>query len=157
VPTTVAPRATGELAVDERAVITRHEDWFSPVADNAVKAFLADARSDRSVAAKLATAWVTRKEILDRQQSRAKLAEMLATLSPGQEETRRNLRAIEKNKSAEGLRAKLTQRLGEMATKVDDLTRQVVEVEAKLAELRVVFKETVRDLDFVAPARPPGA
>ncbi len=160
VPTTVGPRATSELDVDERATITRREDWFSPVADNAVKALLAEAangKGDRTLGSKLAAAWATRKDIIDKQQSRAKLAEMNANLSSAQEETRRNLRAIEKNKSAEALRAKLTQRLGEMATKIDDLTRQVVELDAKLAELRVVFKEAIREITFVAPSTPAGA
>ena len=157
VPATVGPRATAELVVDERAKITRREDWFSQVADNAVKAFLADSQSDRALAAKLTAAWATRKEIVDKQQTRAKLAETESSLSAQQEETRKNLRAIEKNKSAEALRAKLTQRLGEMATKIDDLTRQVVELDAKLAELRVLFKEAIREIDYVAPAKPPGA
>jgi hypothetical protein len=157
VPTTVGPRATAELVVDERATISRREDWFSPVADNAVKAFLADAQSDRALVSKLASAWGTRKEIVDKQQTRAKLAEAAATLSAQQDETRKNLRAIEKNKSAEALRAKLTQRLGDMATKIDDLTRQVVELDSKLAELRVVFKEAVREINYVAPPKPAGS
>ena len=156
VPTTVPPRATGELAVDERATITRREDWFSQVADNAVKAFLADAHSDRGLVAKLSAAWATRKDITDKEQVRGKLAESEATLSSAQEETRRNIRAIEKNKGAEALRAKLTARLGDMATKVDDMTRQIVEIDSKLAELRVVFKESLRDITYVAPAPPPG-
>jgi chromosome segregation ATPase len=143
--------------VDERATISRREDWFSPVADNAVKAFLADAQSDRALVSKLASAWGTRKEIVDKQQTRAKLAEAAATLSAQQDETRKNLRAIEKNKSAEALRAKLTQRLGDMATKIDDLTRQVVELDSKLAELRVVFKEAVREINYVAPPKPAGS
>jgi hypothetical protein len=155
VPTTVGPRATSELVVDERATILRREDWFSPVADNAVKAFLADPQSDRAVASKLTAAWGTRKEIVDKQQTRAKLTETLASLTSEQEETRRNLRAIEKNKGAEALRGKLTQRLGEMATKIDDLTRQAVEIDSKLAELRVLFKESVREINFVAPAKTP--
>jgi hypothetical protein len=157
VPTTVGPRATSELVVDERATIMRREDWFSPVADNAVKAFLADGKRNRAVAAKLSAAWATRKEIVDKQQSRVKLAEMTGSLTSEQEETRRNLRAIEKNKGADALRVKLTQRLGEMATKVDDLTRQIVELDAKLAELRVLFKETIREINFVAAPAPPGA
>jgi hypothetical protein len=157
VPTTVGPQATTELVVDERATITRREDWFSAVADNAVKAFLADGHSDGAIASKLAAAWTTRKEIVDKQESRAKLAQEASSLSVQQEETRKNLRAIEKNKTAEALRTKLTQRLGEMATKIDDLTRRIVELDAKLAELRVVFKETIRDINWVAPPRPPGA
>src|SRR5207244_12898847 len=49
VPSTVAPRGTSELVVDERATIRRAEDWFSPVADNAVKAYFADPKGDREV------------------------------------------------------------------------------------------------------------
>jgi hypothetical protein len=157
IPTTVGPKATAELVVDERATISRREDWFSQIADNAVKAFLADPQSDHALAAKLSTAWGTRKDIVDKQQSRNKLAQEESSLSAQQEETRKNLRAIEKNKTAEALRAKLTQRLGEMATRIDDLTRQIVELDAKVAELRVVFKETIRDVSWVAPPRPAGA
>ncbi len=44
-----------------------------------------------------------------------------------------------------------------MATRIDELTKQSVELDAKLAELRVLFKETIRELNFVAPAKPAGA
>jgi hypothetical protein len=155
VPASVAAKTTSELGVDERATIVRREDWFSAVADNAVKALLADAGADRAVVAKLAPAWTMRKEIVDKGQTRAKLAQEQSSLSAQQEETRHNLRAIEKNKTAEALRAKLTGRLGEMATRIDDLTRQIVELDAKLAELRVAFKEAIRDVRWIAPA-PPG-
>jgi hypothetical protein len=151
IPTTVGPHATTELAVDERATITRGEDWFSPIADNAVKALLADPRSDKGVDAKLSAAWAMRREIIDKQQSRGKLAQEESSLSAAQGETRENLKAIEKNKSADALRAKLTARLGQMATRIDDLTRQIVELDSKLAELRVGFKEAVRDVTWVAP------
>ncbi len=152
----VGPRATGELDVDERATITRQEAWFSPVADNAVRALLADALSDHAVVAKLGPAWATRKEIVTKQEARAKLAEMQSNLSVGQEETRRNLHAIEKNKGAEALRAKLTARLGEMATKIDDVTRQIVELDSKLAELRVSFKDAIFELKYLAPEKRAG-
>lgn len=153
IPSAAAPRATAELDVDERATISRREDWFSLVADNAVKAFLADAQSDKAVASKLAAAWAMRKQILDKHEAREKLAATSSSLTASQEETRRNLRAIEKNKSAEALRAKLTARLGEIATKVDDVTKQIVELDSKLAEVKVLFSEAVRDIAFVAPEK----
>ena len=71
------------------------------------------------------------------------------------EETRRNLRAIEKNRVADALRATLTQRLTDTSLKIDVLTKQKVELESKLAELRVRFKEAVRDLKYLAPVVPP--
>jgi hypothetical protein len=142
------------VVVDERATLTRHEDWFSATADNAVKAFLADPKVEREVASKISAAWGIRKEIVDKGQARAKVGQEESTLEQQQDETRRNLKAIEKNKAAEALRAKLTQRLAEVAGRVDELTKQAVELDAKLAELRVLFKETVRDVKWIAAPKP---
>jgi hypothetical protein len=44
-----------------------------------------------------------------------------------------------------------------MASRTDDLTKQIVELDAKLAELDVQFKETVRGITWTAPAPAPGA
>jgi hypothetical protein len=151
VPTAVSARATTDLAVDERATTRRVEDWFSLVAENAMKAFLNDPKTPRDVVAKLGAAWSARQEIVKRQEARQKLAQEHASLEQQTEETRRNLKAIEKNKAADALRAKLTQRLGEMATRLDDLTKQIVEIDAKVAELRVQMKESLRDVKYVAP------
>ena len=41
VPATVAARATVELVLDERQQTTRTVDWLEPLADDAVKAYLA--------------------------------------------------------------------------------------------------------------------
>lgn len=154
VPARIKARATAEVTVDERTVNRRREDWFSIIADNAVKAYLADSRADRNVAAKLTAAWVVRKEIVDRYEARAKLAQEQATLSQQTQETRANLRAIEKNKSADQLRVKLTARLTETSTRVDEVSKRIVEIDAKLAELRIQFKELLRDLVVKAPLPP---
>jgi hypothetical protein len=154
VPSKIQPRATGELVVDERATIRRQQDWFSTIADNAIKAYLADPRADRAIATKLTTAWATRSQIVAKIEARTKLAQEQNNLSQQTEETRRNLRAIEKNRAADGLRAKLTQRLGETASRLDEITKQLVELDAKLAELRVVFKESIRDIKVTEPLPP---
>ena len=155
VPSGVAPHATSELVVDERAVTRRVTDWFSLVADNAVKAYLVDPKADRATAAKLTAAWKLRNEIVAKTEARQRLSVEQNNLSQQTEETRRNLRAIEKNKSAAALQAKLTGRLGEMATRLDDITKQAVETDSKLAELRVSFKELLRDITIVAQPAPP--
>lgn len=152
VPAKIAPHATVELVVDERVVVRRASDWFSPIADNAVKAFMADPRSDRGVVQKLTAAWVVRGDIVTKVQERYKLQQESGTLSQSTEETRRNLRAIEHNKTAEALRQKLTARLAEAATRLDDLNRRLVELESKLAELSVQFKEAIRDVKVDVPA-----
>ena len=154
VPSVVPPRATSELVVDERATLRRQQDWFSVIADNAYKAYVADPRADQAVAAKLTAAWTTRNEIVAKVEARQKLTQEQSSLQQQTEETRRNLRAIEKNKAAEALRVKLTQRLGETASRLDDITKQAVEIDAKLAELRVRFKEAIRELRVTDPLPP---
>jgi hypothetical protein len=154
VPGHVKARSTTVVVVDERLTSRRHEDWFSIIADNAVKAYLADARADRNVVAKLTPAWAMRAEIVSRYEARAKLAQEQATLAQQTQETRANLRAIEKNKTAEQLRAKLTARLAETSARVDEVSKRIVEIDSKLAELRIQFKELLRDLVVTAPLPP---
>ncbi len=149
VPTSVAARATGELTVDERQTMRMQMDWFSVVADNAVKAYLTDARADKTVATKLTGAWSYRDQILALREARGKLAQEQMELGNQTEETRRNLRAIQQNKAADALRAKLTARLGEMASRMDDITKQLVETDSKLAEIGVRFKEAIREIKLV--------
>ena len=154
VPARVRPRATAEVVVDERTTTRRREDWFTILADNAMKAYVADPRADRAIASKLTAAWAVRKDIVDRYEARAKLAQEQATLSQQTLETRANLRAIEKNKAADQLRVKLTARLTETSTRVDEVSKRIVEIDSKLAELRIQFKELLRDVVVTAPLPP---
>jgi hypothetical protein len=151
VPGRVKANATTEIPVDERQTFTRREDWFTPVADAAVKAYVADPRADKGVAAKLTAVWGVRKDIVDRTEDRVKLAREQATLQQQTRETRANLKAIEKNATAGQLRAKLTQRLAETSARLDEITKRVVETDAKLAELRIQFKEGLRDVTVTKP------
>jgi hypothetical protein len=153
VPMSAAAHSTVDLVVDERVTTRRVSDWFSAIADKAVKAYLADPKADRAAVQKLTAAWAIRSDIVAKDQEHAKVQQESSTLSQSTEETRRNLRAIEHNKTAEALRQKLTTRLAEAATRLDDLNRRAVELESKLAELTVQFKEAVRDVSVnVAPA-----
>jgi hypothetical protein len=151
VPTAVPAHATAELVVDERTTGQEAVDWFGVIADNAVKAFVADANSDRDVVRKLSAAWVLRNDIVKKREQRNRLEQETIKLAQATEETRRNLRAIERNKTAEALRQKLTVRLAETAARLDDLNRQTVEIDSQLAELGVRWSESLRDIDFVAP------
>jgi hypothetical protein len=162
VPATVLAHATADVLVDERVSVRLGVDWFQPLADRAVSDFLADrarvSSGDRDLVQKLGVAWAFRAQIQKATDERNKLAKEGTTLGRASEETRRNLGAIEKNKTAEGLRQKLTARLAETAARLDDVNRRTVELDAKLAELHVQFSEAVRDLKWTAPPRPaPGA
>jgi hypothetical protein len=144
VPAKVRAGTTTEVTVDERSSFKRHEDWFSPTADAAVKAYIADPRADKSVASKLTAAWLVRKDIVDRLDARHKLAIEQSNLEQQTQETRANLRAIEKNATAGDLRKKLTERLAATSTRLDDTQKKIVEIDAKLAELKIQFREGLR-------------
>ncbi len=151
VPATVPPHATATLVVDERSTNRRGEDWFTPTADVALKGFLADPKSPRDIVAKLQGAWQTRADILTKADAREKLTQEQTDLQQQTQETRQNLLAIEKNKAADALRAKLTQRLSQTASRLDEIQKKAVELDAKLAELRVAFREAIRDIKYNAP------
>ncbi len=151
VPTSVPPHATAKLVVDERATERFDTDWLSVAADTAVKTYLAGPKHDADFARRLSALWQTRGELADRRTERDALQRQTLTLSEATDETRRDLHAIEKNKSAEALRQKLTARLTEASGKLDDLNRKIVELNARISELEIAFKEGVRDIKFLAP------
>jgi len=151
VPAAIAPHATAEVIVDERATVRRTTDWFTPIADAAFKAYATDPLLNRDILAKLTAAWGVRDDIVKKQDTRNKLQVEQSGLSQSTEETRRNLRAIERNKVADALRAKLTQRLAETSNRLDEVTKQMVDLDSKLSELRVRFKEGVRDIKLWIP------
>ena len=155
VPITVPPAKNGELVVDERNVTRHYEDWFTPLADAAVKNYLADPRADSAAKAKLTAAWTARNEWVKRNEARGGLAQEQNSLHQQQEETRANLKAIEKNKSADALRAQLTKRLADTSNRLDEVGKKVVELDTKLAELRIQFKELIRDLKVEVVPPPP--
>jgi len=151
VPGAVTPKGQLELVVDERTSVRRQEAWTTLVAENAVKALLADSHADADTKTKLTEAWKLRAEMLTlADQERTFLLEQ-RTNEQQSEETRRNLRAIEKNKIADKLRAQLTKRLEELAKKNDEVGKKLVEVQARNAEVSVRFRELIRSVRYVAP------
>jgi hypothetical protein len=151
VPARVSPHETGELVVDERATIRRVTDWFTPLADSAFKAYASDATANRDAVARLTAAWLLRDEIVKKHDARGKLQQESNSLSQSTEETRRNLHAVERNRVADALRTRLTQRLAEASLRLDEITKQIVELDAKLSELRIRFTEDIRDVKVWIP------
>ena len=154
VPIPLKPHGRVELVVDERQAIQQGMDWLEPLADEAVKAYLQDARADRGVAQKLTEAWVLRdaaKKLSDQQ-------DLLQTeqqeLEKSSRETRLSLEAIEKNNQAADLRVKLTRRLAEVGTRLDQITKKLVELRLSLGEAQVRFKESIRELKLPGPLPP---
>jgi hypothetical protein len=151
VPATVAAHATTKLTVDERQQMTWTIDWLAPLADQAVQAYLADKRANADVATQLRAAWEFRKVLARAGDERAKIAVQDTELRKSTEETRANLKALEKNTTAGDLRAKLTARLADTAARLDAIGKRIIEIDLLVNEQRVRFAEAIRAITLREP------
>jgi hypothetical protein len=151
VPVQVAGRATSDLVLDERQENTQTVDWLSPLADEAVRGYLADGHADAGVAAQLKAAWDVRRALVDAQSQRQKLATTDAELRRSTDETRANLKALEKNTAAADLRAKLTTRLADDSARLDVVDKKMIEVDLQINEGQVRFNDAIRAVKMLTP------
>jgi hypothetical protein len=154
VPGAVAAHGKAEIVVDERSATAEYADWFSEEANTAVLAYLADPRSNKDVVPKLAAAWPTRTQIVAKYDQRQKLQTELSALAAEAQEKRADLKAIEKNKTAEALRKRLTDRLAAIAARQDTLTAQLVQVGQDLSELTITWREAIRAITLTEVPSP---
>jgi DNA-binding XRE family transcriptional regulator len=154
VPIEIDAAGKAELTVEERQPTEENTDWLSPLADEAVKAYIADARADKTSASALTNAWSERNALKEVVDARNELTKTQAELEKSARETRLSLEAIEKNKQAGDLRAKLTARLGDVTSKLDQITKKLVEVNMRASELEVRFRDGIRELRITAPLPP---
>jgi hypothetical protein len=154
VPVDVAPFGSAELVVDERTAYQQPIDWLQDLADIAVKAYIADPRADQKVAAALSRAWSTRDELKKLTDEHVHLTTEQSDLQRSTQETRLNLKALEKNKHAADLVAKLTDRLRRDSDRLDVVTKRLIEVDVAMREQDVRFRDAIRDirLDNAPPA-----
>jgi Domain of unknown function (DUF4139) len=151
VPVQIAGRATTDLVLDERQENTQNVDWLSPLADEAVRGYLTDPHADATVAAQLKAAWDVRRALVDAQSQRQSLATTDAELRRSTDETRANLKALEKNTAATDLRAKLTTRLAADSSRLDVVDKQMIEVDLKINEGQVRFSDAIRAVKLLQP------
>jgi len=154
VPIMVQAAARAELTVEERQPTQERTDWLSPIADEAIKAYLADPRADRALVAALSNAWAGREALKKASDERNALTQSQAELEKSSRETRLSLEAIEKNKQAGDLRAKLTARLADVTSRLDQITKKLVELNMRASELEVRFRDAIRELKLSAPLPP---
>ncbi len=74
------------------------------------------------------------------------------------EQTRQNLRAIKKDRSAQaaGLRARLERRLEEFTRDGDRVGREIVELQSKRLEKKIELEDLLQNLDLRAPGKAKG-
>jgi hypothetical protein len=67
------------------------------------------------------------------------------------DETRANLKALEKNTAAADLRARLTARLSADSARLDTLGKKLIELDLALSEQRVRFSDAIRGIKLTQP------
>jgi hypothetical protein len=151
VPLEVGRRETAVLDVDERRVLRRAVDWLDPLADDAVKAYLADQRADAAVVAALRPAWEARAKLRASLDELEKLRAEKNLLDAQVDQLQSNLRAIEKNKLADQLRKELTERLGKASTRIDEITKRLIVLEMQKNEQAIRFRDLVAPIKMLKP------
>jgi predicted nuclease with TOPRIM domain len=124
---------------------------MDPLADDAVKAYVADRRADGATASGLRAAWEIRQALVAGHAQQEKLRTEQQERQRATEETRANLKSLEKNGAAADLRAKLTARLAADSTKLDDLGKRLIETNLRLAEAQIRFTEAIRAIKLSQP------
>lgn len=146
VPGEVGALATAEIVLDERRDQQQPVDWLSDLAEQAVTGFLKDGGADPARKAALKSAWDLRMELKKLLDEAAQLHAEQADLERSSEETRDNLRAIEKNKAAEDLRKTLTARLAKSSARLDQVMKRLIQVDMQSKETELRFHEAIKEL-----------
>lgn len=143
VPVQVAARGKAELVVEERQPVQQVTDWMSPVAAEAMAAYLAEAAGEATAMDLLRSAFALRNQVEKAKDQEHKLQREQAELEKASRETRLSLQAIEKNPQAADLRAKLTKRLADTTARLDQITKELIEVRMRIDEQQVRFRDAI--------------
>jgi predicted nucleic acid-binding Zn-ribbon protein len=117
-----------------------------------VKGYLADRTANPASVAALKAAWAMRTEWKKLADETARLRSEQQEIERSTEETRDNLRAIEKNKAAEDLRKTLTTRLAKASARLDQVIKRLIQADMQIKELELRFREAVKELKASRPA-----
>jgi hypothetical protein len=151
VPIEVPPHADKTLDVDERRVQRRGVDWLDPLADIAVKAYIADTRADPAVVPQLRAAWEARGKLRTTLDERDKLNAEHRALDAQVYQLNASIKAIEKNKLADALRKDLTDRLAKATGRIDEITKRTIVLDMQVSEQSIRFRDLVNVIKMVKP------
>ena len=150
IPFQLAPQTTATLVLDERQGQPQGVDWLSPLAEEAVKGYLTSAGADKASAAALKTAFNLRNDWKKLSDETNRLRTEQQELERSTEETRDNIKAIEKNKAADDLRKTLTARLAKSSSRLDVVIKRLIEVDLQVKEVELRFREAIKDVHIAA-------
>lgn len=150
VPIAVPAKGNAELEVVERTPVQTDFSFMDQPAADAVAVYLTGPALEAATSAALKQALALRDELLKLDGQIVALEREQAELSSGAEETRDNLKAIEKVKTAGDLRMRLLARLKQWDLRLSELTKQLVEARTKKSELEVRLNEALEGVSLSA-------
>jgi hypothetical protein len=161
VPFVTPKRGTNTLDVEERRSFSRAVDVLSTLADDAVKAYLADPRADKLIVANLKKAWDARTRLRGAVDERNKLSVEQNNLERESEQLRRNLKAIEKIKddprdtvsrqNTEKMRQDFTERLGKASVRLGEITKRLTIIEIEISEQSIRLRDSLSGIKLDKP------
>jgi hypothetical protein len=154
VPVQVDRLGRAEIVVVVRTPIPQRVELTHADAVTALEAWLAQGNAPAAVAQTVRAALDLRRQMTELTTERDTQVQRRDDLQQTTNETRENLRAIQRNAQANDLRQQLTARLARSATELDQITRRIVELDTQIGERRVRLAEAVRGIDIDTTARP---
>jgi len=150
VPAKVPKFGKAEVVVEERRAMQSAVPWESVEARRAVAAYLSSGKGTPAQRKAL-------EQILTQADALAKVGDGETTLRREQaelekstRETRLSIEAIERNPAAGTLRAELTARLRQGTARLDQITKELVELGLRRSELEVRLREARQSLEIPA-------
>ena len=150
VPIEVAKKTQRELEVIERTPVQTDFSFVDQRAADAIGLWLSGPAVDLAQGEALKQALALRADLIKLDEQIIALEREQAELANGSNETRDNIKAIEKVKTANDLRARLVARLKQLDTRLSELTRQLVEARTKKSELEVRLSEALENVSLSA-------
>ncbi len=151
VPFEISKLTTDILKVEEAKSSPYSVDWMSDMAEDAIKGYINHKNADPENVKYLTQLLEIRDHLKKASNKYEKLAQEQNLLEKAQNETRANLKAIEKNSQAQDLRQKLTARLENNAARLQIIAKEMIELQMKISELRVRFDESKKLIKILEP------
>lgn len=151
VPVNVPSYGKGDLSVEERYPIQQNASFRSIEARRAIEEFLNAGGVEPELATKLRNLLTIAKSLSDADDIVARLHREQAELEKSSRETRLSIEAIEKNPKAGALRAELTERLRKTTARLDEITKELIEVGLRQGEQEVRLREATQGITVLPP------
>jgi hypothetical protein len=148
-PVAVPAKAERELEVVERTPVQVDFGFTDPAAADAITLWLSGPAVEAAQGAALKQALSLRSDLVKLDERLVALEREQAELQNAANEARRNLRAIEKVRTADDLRKRLVERLRQLDARLAELMKDLVETRTKKSELEVRLNEALENVSLI--------